>query len=296
MCRIPIIGLVLVVFAAALAAPAPPLAIDVRAREIAAGEPLRVVVRAGEPLATLEGSFADIPFALVPVDPAPDGSARTWTGWVPVPLDTKARRGLVRVSGRSAAGEPVAGAHAVRLARRVFKEERLTVAPRYVEPPADELERIHREQELSRAIYARRTPLVASGPFVRPVPGEASAPFGTRRIFNGEPRAPHAGIDLRAATGTPVRAAGPARVAFAGDLYFSGGTVILDHGAGLFTIYAHLSRVDVAEGATVAAGQAIGLSGATGRVTGPHLHWGARVGAHIVDPRALLDPALWEAS
>ena len=130
-------------------------------------------------------------------------------------------------------------------------------------------------------------------PFVRPVPGDPTSEFGTRRIFNGEPRAPHPGIDLHAASGTPVLVAGPGRVALAEDLYYSGGTVIVDHGGGLFTVYAHLSKIDTKEGASVKAGDAVGLSGATGRVTGPHLHWGARVGQAIFDPRALLDPRLF---
>ena len=98
---------------------------------------------------------------------------------------------------------------------------------------------------------------------------------------------------LRAATGTPVLCSGPGRIALAADLYYSGGTVIVDHGGGLFTIYAHLSKIEAKEGAKIAAGDRVGLSGATGRVTGPHLHWGARVGSEIFDPRALLDPRLF---
>jgi murein DD-endopeptidase MepM/ murein hydrolase activator NlpD len=128
---------------------------------------------------------------------------------------------------------------------------------------------------------------------VKPVPGDPTSEFGTHRFFNGEPRAPHPGIDLHAASGTPVFASGPGRVALAEDLYYSGGTVIVDHGGGLFTIYAHLSRIESKAGATIEAGQQLGLSGATGRVTGPHLHWGARVGEAIFDPRALLDPRLF---
>jgi murein DD-endopeptidase MepM/ murein hydrolase activator NlpD len=131
------------------------------------------------------------------------------------------------------------------------------------------------------------------GPFVRPVPGEPTSIFGTRRIFNGKPRSPHPGLDLRAAEGTEVRASGPGKVVIAQDLYYSGNIVILDHGGGLFTLYAHLSELRVAEGDAIAAGQTIGLSGSTGRVTGPHLHWGAKIGNHPFDPRALLDPALF---
>jgi murein DD-endopeptidase MepM/ murein hydrolase activator NlpD len=117
--------------------------------------------------------------------------------------------------------------------------------------------------------------------------------FGTRRFFNDEPRSPHPGLDLRAAEGTPVRCSGPGTVVVADDLYYSGGTVVVDHGGGLFTLYAHLSSIDAVEGATVAAGEIVGRSGSTGRVTGPHLHWGAKIGDVPFDPRALLDEGLF---
>jgi murein DD-endopeptidase MepM/ murein hydrolase activator NlpD len=130
--------------------------------------------------------------------------------------------------------------------------------------------------------------------FVPPVPGPPTSVFGTRRFFNDRPRSPHPGLDLRAAGGTPVVAAGPGSVALAADLYYSGNTVILDHGGGLFTLYAHLERIDVAEGDRLRAGDKLGLSGATGRVTGPHLHWGAKVGDRPFDPRALLDSSLFD--
>jgi murein DD-endopeptidase MepM/ murein hydrolase activator NlpD len=126
-----------------------------------------------------------------------------------------------------------------------------------------------------------------------PVPGKPTGIFGERRFFNGQPRSPHPGLDLKAATGTPVLAAGAGRVALACDLYWTGGTVVIDHGGGLFTVYGHLSKVEVAEGTVVEAGARVGLSGATGRVTGPHLHWGAKIGDVPVDPRALRDARLF---
>jgi murein DD-endopeptidase MepM/ murein hydrolase activator NlpD len=131
------------------------------------------------------------------------------------------------------------------------------------------------------------------GSFVRPVGGVPTSVFGTRRIFNGEPRSPHPGLDLRAASGTPVLSSGAGRVVLAQDLYYSGNTVIVDHGSGLFTIYAHLSATEVDEAQTVAAGDRLGLSGASGRVTGPHLHWGAKIGDRPFDPIALLAPELY---
>jgi murein DD-endopeptidase MepM/ murein hydrolase activator NlpD len=144
------------------------------------------------------------------------------------------------------------------------------------------------------AVYESRRLVVPPGqPFLRPVPGDPTSVFGTRRFFNEQPRDPHPGLDLRASTGTPVISSGAGRVALAAELYYAGGTVIVDHGGGLFTVYAHLSELLVEDGDEVDAGSRIGLSGATGRVTGPHLHWGAKIGNRPFDPEALLDPRLF---
>ena len=127
-------------------------------------------------------------------------------------------------------------------------------------------------------------------PFSIPIPGETSGTnFGHRRIFNGEPRAPHAGADLRAKTGTPIHATNRGRVVLAKSLFFTGNTVILDHGMGIYSLYAHLSRLDVKVGDIINNGQQVGLSGATGRVTGPHLHWGMMVQGARVDPFTLVN-------
>jgi murein DD-endopeptidase MepM/ murein hydrolase activator NlpD len=109
-------------------------------------------------------------------------------------------------------------------------------------------------------------------PFTVPIAGESGTNFGHRRVFNGQPRAPHAGADLKATTGTPIHSTNRGRVVLAKNLFFTGNTVILDHGLGIYSLYAHLSRIDVAVGTIVTNGQLIGLAGATGRVTGPHLH------------------------
>lgn len=126
-------------------------------------------------------------------------------------------------------------------------------------------------------------------PFVVPIPGGAGSNFGKRRVFNGESRNPHAGADLKATTGTPVRAANKGRVVLAKYLFFTGNTVIVDHGLGIYTLYAHLSRIDAAKDSMVERAQVIGLAGATGRVTGPHLHWGAKVQNARVDPFSLIN-------
>ena len=259
------------------------------ARAYAPGEIVRFVVAADPKIETLKGEFFGKPISFVVGRPLPDGSE--WIGWGVIPLDASAGPAKFTVSyGVSATvtGElPVVA--------KEFPEQRLTVESKFVNPPKAALARIERERKRLGAIYARRTALPPpSSPFVRPVPGDPTSEFGTRRIFNGEPRAAHPGIDLHAATGTPVLAAGPGKVALAENLYYSGGTVIVDHGGGLFTIYAHLSKIETKAGAMVKPGEELAKSGATGRVTGPHLHWGARVGESIFDPRALLDPRLFE--
>jgi murein DD-endopeptidase MepM/ murein hydrolase activator NlpD len=297
--RAPLLAALLLLLAAGGAStPGPaPVAVAVRARAVAPGEPIRIVVRADEPLAELSGRFlgAAVFFARDgAVGAAGAAGGETWSGWAAVPLDRKAGAATIDLAGRTVAGAEVVGAHAVTIEKRVFPEERLKVEPKYAEPPKEVQARIERERQELGAIYARRravTPPDAA--FVKPVPGDATGIFGARRVFNGKPRSPHSGVDLKAATGTPVVAAGPGLVVLAKDLYYSGLTVILDHGGGMFTLYAHLSRIDVKDGAAVEAGAPLGLSGATGRVTGPHLHWGGKVGSEAFDPRALLDPALF---
>lgn len=278
---------------ASLAATAP-VTIEVAARAMAPGEPLRIVVASEEPVDTLEGRFLGEPFSLQP-DPAGDGQQR-WSGWTMIGLLEKPGLAEIEIHGRAKGGQAVGGTHAVTIVDRPFPIEELKVAPAYVEPPPEVSERLARERELLARLYGARGRFTARRePFVRPVPGEPTSVFGTRRVFNGQVRDPHPGLDLRAATGSPVLAAGPGRVVLARELYYSGNTLLIDHGGGLFTVYAHLSEFRMAEGDEAAAGQLVGLSGATGRVTGPHLHWGAKIGDRPFDPTALLDPALWSA-
>lgn len=266
-----------------------PLEIEVRARSLAPGEPVRVAVRSPEPLASLDCSFLGLD-----VHMSPHEDPTVWSGWSMIALDQEPVAAAVEASGRTVSGAESRGTRAVVIEPREFPEERLTVESKFVSPPAEVQERLAEERRVLRGIYRTRTdraPLTA--PFLRPVPGEQSAVFGTRRFFNDEPRSPHPGVDLRGTAGTPVLVAGPGRVVLARDLYYSGNTVILDHGGGLFTLYAHLSRMDLVEGQEVRAGEQVGLVGATGRVTGPHLHWGAKIGREPFDPTALLDAALF---
>lgn len=201
-------------------------------------------------------------------------------------VDLDARPGreqvLVRRSGGGEERLPVT------IIKRAFPEERLTLPPAMVTPPAELEERILREQALAAEVY--RTSAAGKlwdRAFTRAVDQKAAGNFGRRRILNGIRKSPHAGQDYSAPAGAPVRAVGGGTVRIARDFYYSGLTLLVDHGAGLVTQYLHLQEMLVGEGEAVTAGQVIGRVGSTGRATGPHLHLGARLFEQRVDPESL---------
>jgi murein DD-endopeptidase MepM/ murein hydrolase activator NlpD len=217
-----------------------------------------------------------------PVLRTPDG----WVALVGIPLDTAPGTHGARWQPLDEA-EPRLLEFSV--ASKAYAEQRLTVTNRrHVDPSKEDLERIDEERKRIDAALgtftAERQPVLALQP---PVAGRRSSSFGLRRFFNDQARNPHSGMDIAAATGTPIRSPAPGRVVEAGDFFFNGNTVFVDHGQGVVTMYCHLSRIDVKPGDDVGAGAILGLVGATGRVTGPHLHWGVAVN------RALVDPALF---
>jgi len=181
---------------------------------------------------------------------------------------------------------------ALPVAQRRVPRERLRVAPQYAEPPESLAERIRLEQEMVQEVRRRahQTPRLWQAAFVRPCAGAVTSVFGVARVFNEVLRSRHWGVDFRARWGAPVHATNRGVVALVADLYYSGTTVLIDHGAGLVTGYFHLSRVLVSPGDTVDLGQAIGRVGATGRVTKPHLHWFAAYGEITFDPLDLIRP------
>jgi biotin carboxyl carrier protein len=170
-----------------------------------------------------------------------------------------------------------------------FPTRTLTVSPDFVNPPPAAQAQIERDTVFLRDLHEHPAPeRLWRGPFVRPVPDAANSRFGTRSVFNGEPRSPHGGADFSSPLGRPVKAPNAGRVVAARELYFAGNVVIIDHGLGVFSMLAHLSRIDVHEGDEVRAGEIVGLVGATGRVTGPHLHWSLTVSGARVDPLSAL--------
>ena len=176
-------------------------------------------------------------------------------------------------------GKPLVCSMAVTVRAGKFPTERLTVEKQFVQPDPEQQKRAEEDQKKMKAIYDTVTPEVLwRGKFVTPLKGVSTGGnFGRRRVLNGEARSPHAGVDFPAASGTPVYAAQSGKVVLAENLYYSGNTVVIDHGFGIYTLYAHLSEIGVHAGDPVEVSVEIGKVGATGRVTGPHLHWGLTI-------------------
>jgi murein DD-endopeptidase MepM/ murein hydrolase activator NlpD len=169
-----------------------------------------------------------------------------------------------------------------------YKSEILKVDPRLVKPPKRALKRIKREQKEVGLVYSQVLKAkLWSGPFRLPIPSEITSDYGTARVYNGEHNGYHFGTDLRAPVGTEIRAPAGGKVVMAKSLYYTGNTVLLDHGYGLITLYAHMSKLKVRKGQEVKAGALLGLAGMTGRVNGPHLHWGAILHRVKVNPMEL---------
>ena len=214
------------------------------------------------------------------------GDEAAWTAVVGIPLEAAAGEKLSLTIER--AGRAPEFMH-IAIGPKRYATQRLTVKPGQVELSPEDLARYERERE--HLTQVRKTFSDASPEtliLLQPCQGERSDTFGRRRFFNGQSRSPHTGMDIAAPEGTPVVAAGEARVIDVGDYFFSGNTVVLDHGRGFLTLYAHLSAVEVAPGERVATGARIGEVGATGRVTGPHLHFSVYLNSVPVDPGLFL--------
>ena len=273
--------------AAAAGQGAPGLIVNVthRARALHPGEIVILHVRTSQAPASLEASAFGAALRFFPAGPA-----NVWSALIGIDLEVEPGSHPVTVRAAAAGGSADEAVYRLAVEPKQFATRRLTVAPRYVDPPPDVVERILRERDTLAALFPVSSAVrYWRGGFLRPVPGPANSAFGRRSVFNGQPRSPHSGADFRAATGTPIKAPNEGVVVLAGDLYFSGNVVIIDHGWGLYSYFAHLSAIDVAEGDRVRQGMVVGKVGATGRVTGAHLHWTVRLNDARVDPLALLE-------
>jgi murein DD-endopeptidase MepM/ murein hydrolase activator NlpD len=213
---------------------------------------------------------------------------------VGIDLETKPGKAPWRVGITDAGGASRQVSGSIAVGSRKFPVQRLTLPTPMVNLDPEAERRAADEAARLRALYETVTPeRLWLGRFARPVGGDGPGDgFGSRRIINGQPRSPHSGVDFSADRGAPVLAANRGRVVLVAEFFFAGRLVVLDHGLGLYTLYFHLDRQDVAEGVLVEQGQPIGTVGATGRATGPHLHWAAHLGLTRVDPLTLLTLAV----
>lgn len=246
--------------------------------------------------ALVPGGIARLPLgaaALRPVAHAGEvpvlvlGSPAGWTAIVGIPLSAKPGQASITVQSEGGTVRQVG----YTIAAKKYLEQRLTVAPGTVDLSPENAARYERERAHQAVVMATFTEPVLQATQLTmqvPVPGRRSSSFGLRRVFNGQSRNPHSGMDIAAATGTPIVAPLPARVIDVGDYFFNGNTVWLDHGGGLLSMVCHLSAINVKVGDVLQTGQRLGAVGATGRVTGPHLHWGVMLNRTMVDPALFL--------
>lgn len=254
----------------------------------APGQVALLALRTSPTAVSVEASVEGRPLHLV-------RAGEGWEALVGIDLFSKPGPRRIRVEARSGE-ESARGTLRFRVRPKRYPMERLKLPPEKVELSPEDLARVEREKGRLDALWTRdeAPPLWASSerPFVEPVTGGIIGRFGLRRVINGEPRSPHTGEDRRAPEGEPVVSAGGGVVALVDELFFSGRSVVVDHGGGLYTMYFHLSSTEVKPGDRVERGAILGRAGMTGRATGPHLHWGVRLQGARVDPESLLGVVL----
>jgi murein DD-endopeptidase MepM/ murein hydrolase activator NlpD len=218
-----------------------------------------------------------------------DAATKAWYGIAGVSLETRPGIYSLELKGKTSKSAEIAFSKNITVRAAKYPSITVTVAKRYTEPSKEQLERIHQDKTVKQGVFQHTDPEREwSGKFRAPVDVAISDVFGTRRTFNGKVQSMHQGLDYAAPTGTPVSAVNAGTVLLAGPLYFEGNCVVLDHGQGLLTLYLHLSEIKVKQGERITRGQEIGLSGGTGRATGPHLHLAVRWQGVYLNPATLL--------
>ena len=263
--------------------------ITLSSKEITNGSLLLLQIetrKLGPPVSNIRLTFQkrEYPVYLHPVDPADNHF-----GLIAIPFRTAPGPAKLVLSWTNAAGD-----HSRTIPFRIvagkYKTDELKVDSSRVNPNKKNIERAQKEARKINRIYADGSiDRLWEGDFQLPMTSDITSPFGNKRVFNGQLKSFHNGVDFRARSATPVFAANSGVVKLAESLFYSGNAVVIDHGTGIFTIYAHLSRIDVAAGRHIEKGQRLGLTGATGRVSGPHLHWGVKVNGAAVNPIHFID-------
>ena len=273
----------------AIAGPAPD-ALDVAwpAEGFPTGRATLVEVRsapARSPIVSLTGSLGGRAIVAFPAS----GDRRRWLALAPVSIEQKRRQLPLVLDATLQDGSAVGWRKPAPVIEAPYDERHLKVSKKFIKPSVAQRKRAAREAKALSVALATVTPeRLWRGSFARPTAGVETSPFGTRRTYNDKKKSRHLGLDLDGAVGAPIVATAPGRVALATERFYSGGTVVIDHGHSLFTMYFHMSRIDVRVGDVVEKGQGLGAVGATGQVTGPHLHFTVRFGELYVDPARVL--------
>jgi len=267
----------------ALASPAAAFKVTVTPLAVRQGDVAMIVVTGAASAPAMDGSIGGRPLFFFPY-------ADGYAALIGIDLETKPGRLPWRVGFVDGGGAPHQASGRLTVKSRSFPVQRLTLPTGMVDLAPDNERRAEAEAARLRALYDTITSVrFWRGRFTRPIASDVKSDgFGFRRLINGKPRSPHTGVDFAAAAGTPVVASNGGRVALVADHFFGGRLIALDHGEGLYTLYMHLERIDVAEGALVERGAILGAVGSTGRATGPHLHWSAQLRRARIDPDALL--------
>ena len=280
------LGLLVFIALAYSARSAPPTAWGVawEPKQPVNGSAVLFRVTAPAALASLHGSWSghEISFRF-------DPRCNCWYAIAGISLEAKAGQYPLQLQGVSKDAASSSFTSQVTVTQKRYPTTSISVAPEYVQPPPAVLARIEEEQTLKKQVFSQLAPESSwADRFLPPVESNITAVFGSSRTYNGVKKRSHLGLDFRAAVGTTVRAANRGTVILARNLYYEGNCVFIDHGQGLLTLYFHLSEIKVKEGDAIESGQVVGLSGGTGLVTGPHLHFAVRWQGVYVDPETLL--------
>jgi len=261
-----------------------PLRVEVLPRVVRQGDVFMVKASGPASFGSIHGEFRGKRFPL-----SAGANKGTYESLVGIDLDAKPAKYEMKVLAKGEEGKVYSKALSLKVEKTDFPVQKLTLPRSMVDLDPKTLERVNRESKKLKALFEGvQTETLWRGAFLRPVEGELSGAFGVRRIINGQTKSPHSGIDLRADEGTPVVACNGGRIALVDEFFFSGKSVILDHGGGLYSMYFHLSEIGVSEGDRVHTGDLLGRVGSTGRSTGPHLHWGMIIRGARVDPLSFL--------
>lgn len=263
----------------------PQIVIDLNSRSFQPGDVIKVTLRDNSGFVKfVQLRFQNKKFPMIKIE-----EFHKFIAFIGLDLGLKPGNYSLYVTHLNVDGQQYSREEPIIVLPKEFPIKKIWVNEKYVTPPEDSLERIKRESELLNAVYGMYTPMwLGEGEFIIPSEGEISPNFGERRIFNNQPRSPHSGIDISSPFGADVKASNSGSVVVANDLYFAGKTVVIDHGLGVFSLYCHFSKITVRIGDKVSIGDVIGEIGATGRVTGPHLHWAFKVSGSRVSPLSLL--------